>query len=162
MKGERIVPYIAAADLIINGIDLGNQKGEKYLVSMKHLVDGLVQTGSVVIDLVGGSKQEPSAIEAIRECTFLDRPFFVECGVFFSALWGWPMMYMMRESSDTYSRQITDLFVGEPDLLIKGFESAALGVQRALVKPTISDQTHQDYGANAHVRSVVNLDSDRR
>lgn len=138
---ERITPYLESANLIINGIDLGADKGKTYVVTERHIHEQTVKPGSVVIDLVGGSKQEPSAVEAIRECTFLDDPYFELGGVFFSALWGWPMMYMMRESSDAYSEQITDLFVGEPDFLIKGFHKATLGVTRALFVPSRNDAT---------------------
>jgi hypothetical protein len=61
------------------------------------------------------------------------------------------MMYMMKESSDAYSEQITDLFVGEPDFLIKGFQDAALGVQRALFVPTPKSTlsiTHSNLATN--------------
>jgi hypothetical protein len=151
IQGDRITPYLELANLIVNGIDLGQDKGKKYLVSKQHLAEHTVKPGAVVIDLVGGSKQEPSAIEAIRECTFLEEPHFEHQGVFFAALWGWPMMYMMKESSDAYSEQITDLFVGEPDFLIKGFQDAALGVQRALFVPTPKSTlsiTHSNLATN--------------
>jgi hypothetical protein len=135
IRADRITPYLDSANLIVNGIDLGSDKGKTYLITQQHITQGTVKPGTVVIDLVGGSKQEPSAVEVIRECTFLDDPYFEHDGVLFAALWGWPMMYMMRESSDAYSEQIADLFVGDPDFLIKGFQHAALGVKRAFFVP---------------------------
>ncbi len=129
---SRIEPYLRSADLIINGIDLGAEKGRVHIVTTAHINQNVVGKGAVIIDLVGGSKLEPSAIESIPGCTFLDAPFFEKSGVFFSALWGWPMMYMMQESAATYSKQISKLLVENQSFLFRGVGDAPLGVKRAL------------------------------
>ena len=129
---SRIEPYLRSADLIINGIDLGAEKGRVHIVTTAHINQNVVGKGAVIIDLVGGSELEPSAIESIPGCTFLDTPFFEKSGVFFSALWGWPMMYMMQESAATYSKQISKLLVENQSFLFRGVGDAPLGVKRAL------------------------------
>ena len=129
---DTVVPYLEKADVIVNGIDLGDEKGKTFIVTREHIKSRVVREGAVVIDLIGGSKRERSAIENILECTFLDRPYFDEHGVIFSALWGWPMMYMMRQSSEVYSGQITDLLLGE-ERLIDGLDREfSQGVEAAL------------------------------
>lgn len=129
---SRIEPYLHSADLIINGIDLGAEKGLRHIITAAHVADNIVGSGAVIIDLVGGSDLEPSAIESIPGCTFLDNPYFEKSGVFFSALWGWPMMYMMRESAATYSKQISSLLVEAQDFLLRGVGAVPAGVERAL------------------------------
>jgi alanine dehydrogenase len=124
--------WLKGADLIVNGAEQAPElRGKNYLVSNQHLRD-LVPDGSVVIDLVGGSPTNRSPVEAVMACTFLTNPAFEQEGVTISALWGWPMMGMMRETAIKYSGQITDILLG-PERLIAGLGTLAPGVERALV-----------------------------
>lgn len=124
--------YLEQADLIINGAEQpAHLRGINYLVT-KHHTKNTLQKGSVVIDLVGGSATNRSAVENVIECTYLTDPYFEENGILFSALWGWPMMGFMRETAIKYSSQIVDILLGE-DQLIKGVNHLAPGVEKALV-----------------------------
>jgi len=49
-----------------------------------------------------------------------------------SALWGWPMLGMMKESAQKYSSQIVDVLI-KREKMIEGIDSLAAGVKRALV-----------------------------
>ena len=127
-----IETYIKDADVIVNGAEQPKHlRGKNYLLTKDHTAN-LLQKGSVVIDLVGGSATNRSAVENVIECTYMTNPFFVEDGILFSALWGWPMMGFMRETAIKYSSQITDILLGE-DNLISGLKNLAPGVERALV-----------------------------
>lgn len=131
MQG-RIEEWLKDADLIVNGAELPRAiRGITYLISNKHLKE-TIPDGSVVIDLVGGSETNRSAVEPVLSCTFLTNPHFVQDGVTVSALWGWPMLGMMRESAIKYSSQITDVLIGR-EMLVEGNKSLAPGVKRALV-----------------------------
>ena len=124
--------WLKDADLIVNGAEqAANLRGVNFLVSNKHLED-LVPDGSVVIDLVGGSPTNRSPVEAVLSCTFLTDPAFVHTGVTLSALWGWPMLGMMRETAIKYSGQIRDILLGR-EALQNGLGTLAPGVERALV-----------------------------
>ncbi len=127
-----IEQYIEHADLIINGAEQPEElRGKNYLLTRDH-TENLLQKGTVVIDLIGGSASNRSAVENVIECTYLTDPFFEENGVLFSALWGWPMMGFMRETAIKYSGQITDILLGE-DQLIQGLDHLKPGVAKALV-----------------------------
>jgi alanine dehydrogenase len=129
---EMIEPFIKDADLIINAAEQPKHlRGKNYLIT-KHHSQNVLQEGSVVIDLIGGSATNRSAVENVIECTYLTNPYFIEDGILFSALWGWPMMGFMRETAIKYSNQITDILLGE-DKLIRGLSSLAPGVRKALV-----------------------------
>ncbi|MCG8374828.1 MAG: hypothetical protein MI700_14895, partial [Balneolales bacterium] len=129
---EVIEHYIRDADLIINGAEQPKHlRGVNYLVTREH-TKSLLKDGTVVIDLIGGSSTNRSAVENVIECTYMTSPFFEENGVLFSALWGWPMMGFMRETAIKYSGQITDILLGD-DRLIDGLNHLAPGIQRALV-----------------------------
>ncbi len=129
---EMIEPFIKDADLIINAAEQPKHlRGKNYLIT-KHHSQNILQEGSVVIDLIGGSATNRSAVENVIECTYLTNPYFIEDGILFSALWGWPMMGFMRETAIKYSNQITDILLGE-DKLIRGLNSLAPGVRKALV-----------------------------
>ncbi|PCI61755.1 MAG: alanine dehydrogenase [Kordiimonadales bacterium] len=124
--------WLKGADLIINGAEQPtNLRGVNFLVTNKHLEE-LVPDGSVVIDLVGGSPTNRSPVEAVLSCTFLTDPAFVHSGVTLSALWGWPMLGMMRETAIKYSGQIRDVLHGR-EVLKNGLSTLAPGVERALV-----------------------------
>ena len=86
----------------------------------------------VVIDLVGGSETNRSAVEAAIACTYLTDPNFIKEGVTISALWGWPMLGMMRESAIQYSSQIVDVLIRR-EKMIEGLDTLTTGVKRALV-----------------------------
>lgn len=130
-KGK-IESFIEDADVIINGAEQPKHlRGKNYLLTREH-TSKLLQPGSVVIDLVGGSATNRSAVENVIECTYMTNPFFVEEGILFSALWGWPMMGFMRETAIKYSSQITEILLGD-DNLISGLENLAPGVEKALV-----------------------------
>lgn len=131
-KPEIIEDYLKKADLVVNGAEQPKHlRGKSYLVTRTH-AKNVIANGSVVIDLVGGSATNRSAVENVIECTYLTNPFFVEDEVYFSALWGWPMMGFMRETAIKYSGQIADILLGE-DQLIQGLENLAPGVELALV-----------------------------
>lgn len=127
-----IEAYLEKSDLIINGAEQpAHLRGINYLVTRDH-AKSLLEKGSVVIDLVGGSATNRSAVENVVECTYLTDPYFEEDGVLFSALWGWPMMGFMRETAIKYSGQIAEILLGE-DELIKGLKELSPGVEKALV-----------------------------
>lgn len=127
-----IEDYLRKSDLIVNGAEQpAHLRGVNYLVTREH-AHSLLEKGSVVIDLVGGSATNRSAVENVIECTYLTNPYFEEDGILFSALWGWPMMGFMRETAIKYSGQITEILLGE-DQLINGLKKLAPGVEKALV-----------------------------
>lgn len=127
-----IEEYLEKSDLIINGAEQpAHLRGINYLVTRDH-AKSLLEKGSVVIDLVGGSATNRSAIENVVECTYLTDPYFEEDEILFSALWGWPMMGFMRETAIKYSGQIVEILIGE-DELIKGLKKLSPGVEKALV-----------------------------
>lgn len=127
-----IEDYLNHADLIVNGAEQPEHlRGVNYLVTKEH-TKNLLEKGTVVIDLVGGSATNRSAVENVIECTYLTDPYFEEDGILFSALWGWPMMGFMRETAIKYSGQIAEILIGE-DKFINGLEELAPGVEKALV-----------------------------
>jgi alanine dehydrogenase len=129
---ERIDHWLKDVDLVVNGAEQPpHLRGLNYLISDDHL-KRIIPEGSVVIDLVGGSETNRSPVEAVRSCTFLTEPYFIKEEVTISALWGWPMMGMNRESTRRYSSQIVDVLIGR-EKLIEGINALAPGVKRALV-----------------------------
>ena len=129
---DKIDFWLKDVDLVVNGADLPRElRGITYLVSNDHL-KRVIPKGSVVIDLVGGSETNRSAIESVLSCTFLTEPHFIKDEVTVSALWGWPMLGMMRESAIKYSSQITDVLIRR-EKLIEGIDTLTAGVKRALV-----------------------------
>lgn len=128
----RISYWLEDVDLVINGAEQSPYlRGLNFLVSNEHL-EKVIPNQSVVIDLVGGSASNRSPVEPVINCSFLTEPSFVQDGVSVSALWGWPMMGMMRETAIRYSGQICDVLIGR-ELLIDGLENLKPGVQCALV-----------------------------
>lgn len=131
-RAGAIEKYLENADLIINGAELpAEQRGKKYLITNEH-VKNIIKEGSVIIDLVGGSATNRSPVEPAVECTYLTDPFFEKDGKLISALWGWPMMGMQKESCLRYSGQITDVLIGR-EMLINGFENLADGIKPAIM-----------------------------
>jgi len=129
---ERIDEYLEDVDLVVNGADIPREiRGIVYLVSNDHL-KRVIPKGSVVIDLVGGSETNRSAVESVLSCTFLTEPHFLKEEVTISALWGWPMLGMMRESAVQYSSQIVDVLI-KREKMIEGIDRLTPGVKRALV-----------------------------
>jgi len=129
---DRIDFWLKDVDLVVNGAELPLKlRGITYLISNDHL-KRVIPKGSVVIDLVGGSETNRSAVESVLSCTFLNEPHFIKEEVTVSALWGWPMLGMMRESAIKYSSQITDVLIGR-EKLIEGIDTLTAGVKRALV-----------------------------
>ncbi len=127
-----IVPFLKDADIIINGAEQPAElRGKNFLITNQHIKE-LIPEHSVIIDLVGGSPTNRSPVEAVLSCSFLTKPYFVQDGVLISALWGWPMMGMMRETAIRYSGQIVDILIG-PEKLINGLGELKPGVERALV-----------------------------
>ena len=128
----RIDFWLRDTDLVVNGADQPEHlRGINYLVTNEHL-KSTMDDGSVVIDLVGGSASNRSPVEPVIACTYLTNPHFVQDGVTVSALWGWPMLCMMRETAIVYSGQITDVLTGRENLL-RGLSHLTPGVARALV-----------------------------
>ncbi|TET59685.1 MAG: alanine dehydrogenase [Candidatus Stahlbacteria bacterium] len=129
---DKIDFWLKDVDLVVNGAELPRElRGITYLVSNDHL-KRVIPKGSVVIDLVGGSETNRSAVESVLSCTFLTEPHFIKEEVTVSALWGWPMLGMMRESAIKYSSQITDVLIRR-EKLIEGLDTLTAGVKRALV-----------------------------
>ena len=129
---ERINDFLSHVDLVVNGAEQPQHlRGKNFIISNDHLKD-IISDASVVIDLVGGSETNRSPVEAVLSCTFLTQPAFIKHSVTVSALWGWPMMGMMKESTIRYSGQIADVLIGR-EKLIAGLDVLAPGVQRALV-----------------------------
>lgn len=129
---KEIAHWLNEADLIINGAEQEKSlRGVNFLIQNKHLKE-IIPNNSVIIDLVGGSKTNRSPVEAVLECTFLTNPHFIQDNVTISALWGWPMMGMEKESTIKYSSQITDILVGE-NKLINGLSVMQVGVKKGLV-----------------------------
>ena len=128
----RIDYWLKDVDLVVNGADQPEElRGVNFLVSNDH-VKNIIHDGSVIIDLVGGSPTNRSPIESVLSCTFLTEPHFVQDGVTISALWGWPMLGMMRETAVVYSSQIVDVLLGS-ERLLDGLGDLSPGVERALV-----------------------------
>jgi len=129
---SRIDFWLKDVDLVVNGAEQSPElRGVNFLVSNQHLKE-IIPDQSVVIDLVGGSATNRSPVEAVVSCSFLTEPYFVQDGVTVSALWGWPMVGMMRETAIRYSGQIVDVLIGH-EKLIDGLHSLKPNVQRALV-----------------------------
>ncbi len=128
----RIDFWLKDVDIVVNGAEQPAElRGINFLISNQHLKE-LIPNQSVVIDLVGGSATNRSPVEPVISCSFLTDPYFVQDGVTVSALWGWPMMGMMRETAIRYSEQIVDVLIGH-EKLIDGLHSLKPNVQRALV-----------------------------
>ena len=129
---DRIEHWLRDVDVVINGADLPvHLRGKTYLITNDH-INSIIPAGSVVIDLVSGSETNRSAVEPVLEATFLTEPSFIRNEISISALWGWPMMGMNRESTEKYSGQIVDVLLGR-EKLIEGLRALAPGVKRALV-----------------------------
>jgi len=129
---DNIDYWLKDVDLVVNGAELPRElRGITYLVSNDHL-KRVIPKGSVVIDLVGGSETNRSAVESVLACTYLTEPHFVQDEVTVSALWGWPMLGMMRESAVKYSSQIVDVLIRR-EKVIEGLDNLTVGVKRALV-----------------------------
>jgi alanine dehydrogenase len=129
---DKIDFWLKDVDLVVNGAEIPKAiRGITYLVSNDHLKH-IIPKGSVVIDLVGGSETNRSAVESVLSCTFLTEPHFVQDEVTVSALWGWPMLGMMRESAIKYSSQIVDVLI-KKEKVIEGLDGLTPGVKRALV-----------------------------
>ncbi|SQH75365.1 conserved protein of unknown function, containing Formate/glycerate dehydrogenase catalytic domain-like [Shewanella benthica] len=128
----RIDYWLKDADIVVNGAEQAAElRGNNFLISNQHIKD-LMPQNSVVIDLVGGSPTNRSPVEAVISCSFLTDPYLVQDGVFVSALWGWPMMGMMRETAIRYSSQIVEVLIGH-EQLIDGIKDLAPGIRPALV-----------------------------
>lgn len=131
-QADNIASFLNDAQLIINGAEqAAHLRGVNYLIK-KEYIGKIIHAGSVVIDLVGGSSENRSPVEDVLECTYLTNPHFTREGVTFSAIWGWPMLGMMKESAIKYSGQIHDVLLNEEKLL-KGLDYLTPGVERALV-----------------------------
>ena len=131
-SNDRIKFWLKDVDLVVNGAEQSPElRGVNFLISNQHLKE-IIPNQSVVIDLVGGSATNRSPVEAVISCSFLTEPYFVQDDVTVSALWGWPMMGMMRETAIRYSGQIVDVLIGH-EKLIDGLHILKPGVQRALV-----------------------------
>ena len=128
----RIDYWLKDADIVVNGAEQAAElRGKNFLISNQHIKD-LMPQNSVVIDLVGGSPTNRSPVEAVISCSFLTAPYLVQDGVFVSALWGWPMMGMMRETAIRYSGQIVEVLIGQ-EQLIDGIKDLAPAIRPALV-----------------------------
>ena len=124
--------YLHTSQLVINGAEQPRElRGKNFLIKKKYIGD-VIKPGAVVIDLVGGSSVNRSPVEDIIECTYLTDPHFEREGVLFSALWGWPMMGMMKESAVRYSSQILSVLT-EQHQFKDGVSELPPGIERAVV-----------------------------
>ena len=123
-------PHLADSDLIINGID-GREDPRSYVVTNDD-VGSVIRPGTVVVDLVGGSASNRGAVEPIVECTTPDDPCFVVDGVYFAAVWGWPLVGFAKESMERYSEQILRMLLFD-ERVLDGLEAAPEGIRAALV-----------------------------
>ncbi|MCF6808314.1 hypothetical protein L3V79_08180 [Thiotrichales bacterium 19S9-12] len=127
-----IEKWLSRADLIVNGAEQAQElRGVNYLITNEHVKD-VIKDGSVIVDLVGGSPTNRSPVEPVLSCTFLTDPYFEQDGVYISAIWGWPMLGVEKESTIRYSGQILDVLINE-EKLINGLNPSKQGLQRALV-----------------------------
>ncbi|AXI99601.1 Alanine dehydrogenase/PNT, N-terminal domain [Cyclonatronum proteinivorum] len=133
-KKDRIETWLKRSDVVINGAEQPVElRGKNFLVSNRHLRE-VMRKGSVLIDLIGGSATNRSPVEPVVECTYLTDPHFEQDGIFVSALWGWPMMGMMKETAVRYSGQIADVLLGDDEHLIGGLtDPVHPGVKPAVV-----------------------------
>ncbi|MBT3981634.1 MAG: alanine dehydrogenase [Bacteriovoracaceae bacterium] len=114
---NRILPYIEESHLIVNGAEIPvEERGKLFLLTKDH-TNNILQNGTVVIDLVGGSPTNRSCVEDVKACSFLTEPHFKRSGIYFSALWGWPMMGMSRQSAQSYSAQIYSVLTGDERMI---------------------------------------------
>lgn len=126
-----IEAFLETADLVVNGAEQPSElRGKNFLITDEHTAHSL-KSGSVVIDLIGGSPSNRSPVENIVECTYMTDPYFEHNGVLFSALWGWPMMGFMRESASKYSTQILDVLLGY-ERLIDGLDNLHSAIKPAV------------------------------
>ncbi len=109
-----IGPFLAQADVIVNGID-GHLQGH-YVVTEDHLRT-TIRPGTVIVDLVGGSASNRGAVEPIIECTAPTDPHTLRDGVYLSSVWGWPLVGFARESMERYSDQILRMLLTEEGVL---------------------------------------------
>ncbi len=117
---QRIETWLKRSDVIVNGAEQPVElRGKNFLVSNRHVKE-VLKKGAVLIDLIGGSATNRSPVEPVVECTYLTDPHFEQDGVLVSALWGWPMMGMMKETAVKYSSQITDVLLSDDEYLIGG------------------------------------------
>lgn len=131
-RPEVIAPFLENSKVIINGAEQPPKfRGKKYLIKSDY-IGKEIKEGSVVIDLVGGSASNRSPVEDVVECTYLTDPHFKRDGVTFSALWGWPMMGMMKESAIKYSGQILEVLLTK-ERILQGLKHIPEGVKKGLV-----------------------------
>ena len=131
-REEQITKFIKNVDLIINGAEQPKElRGKNYLITNEHC-RRVIPKNSVIIDLIGGSTTNRCAVEPILNCTYMDNPYFVKYGIYFSSLWGWPMMGVMKESAERYSSQVVDVLLGK-EYLIGGLDQTTENVKNAVV-----------------------------
>ncbi len=111
-------------------------RGENYYITNDN-IENDIQKGAVVIDLIGGTKDNRSPVEPLVSTTFLPDVHVVKNGVFIAGLWGWDQIGMLYESAEKYSNAIIDVLLGE-DRLINGLESVSPSVQPALAFREVS------------------------
>jgi len=127
-----IEKWLEIADVVVNGAEQPAElRGKNFLVTNEH-VRTVMKDGAVLIDLIGGSATNLSPVEPVIECTYLTDPHFIQDNVFVAALWGWPMMGMMRETAIRYSGQIAEVLL-DKEKLLNGLSELTPGVKPALV-----------------------------
>ncbi len=124
--------YLRSSNLIINGVEQSpHLRGKNYIVTTEDL-RSVLRPGAVVIDLVGGSRANRTAIEPIVECTYPSDPYIVKDGVYLASVWGWPLMGFQKESVEQYSQQIIRVLLFDENL-INGLAAAPDNILQALV-----------------------------
>lgn len=127
-----IEQYIHDADIIINAAEQPPAlRGVNYLITKEH-TQNILEKGTIVIDLIGGSPTNRSPVENVTSCTFLTNPYFEADGILFAAQWGWPMLGFIEETAYKYSKQIRSVLIDEEKMVLR-FDNLPPGLKRALV-----------------------------
>lgn len=132
--------YLRSSDLIINGVEQGPRyRGNDYIITNEDL-KSVLRPGSVVIDLMGGSAANRTAVEPIVECMRPGDPYSVQEGVYLASVWGWPLLGFRKESVERYSSQIVQVLLSD-ERLLNGWASAPANLVQALVAGPVLERT---------------------
>jgi alanine dehydrogenase len=136
-----VLRHLRSSDLIINGVEQApHLRGKNYIVTTEDL-SSVLRPGTVIIDLVGGSATNRTAIEPIVECTHPGDPYIIKDGVYLASVWGWPLMGFQKESVERYSRQIIRVLLFD-ERLINGLAVAPDNILQALVAGPVYSLIH--------------------
>lgn len=136
-----VLRYLRSSDLIISGVEQApHLRGKNYIVTTDDL-SSVLRPSAVVIDLVGGSAVNRTAIEPIVECTHPGDPYIIKDGVYLASVWGWPLMGFQKESVVRYSQQIIQVLLFD-ERLVDGLATAPDNILQALVAGPVHSLIH--------------------